>query len=380
MKKVLALVLALVLSLAMFTACAPKGDSGDKTDTKTTFTIGIVDPGTADATSVPLYNSLYQTITSLGGKYVLAAQEESSPDALLNAVNNLLSKNVDGIILSNLIAVYGLVPAVADLCNENGVYWSLFWTTLEEGTEAYDAAMNSKYFVSTSCEDDVYSGYFATKILGLQGCKKICTVTLPEGFGTTNLRNEGMQKALDEFGMEVLGTCSDSSLTSTASGGATITEDFLAAYPDLDGIAVLGMSQFVLSGVVQALEDAGRTDIAVGCIDFHEYQHEYMKTGVLDGIIGGHFAGPTYSAILMANVLTGHPLVEGPQIIKNNFIELASFEDADVYASQVYGKCLYTDAELANCLVINNPDFTYADLMAMAQSYSLEDIIARTSK
>lgn len=378
MKKFISILLVVAMLCTVLAACGESG--GNTQEDKTTFTIGLIDEGSTDATSKPLRDSLEQSIVALGGSYVYATLNESSADGMVNAISNLLSKNVDGVILGNQVTMYGLIGTVADMCNEAQVYWSLFWTNLEEGTEDYDAAMNSPYFISTSCEDDVYSGYFAAKSVAEAGATKVCTITLPEGMVTTNMRNEGLMKAAKEYGMKVLGSCSDPSLTTTAAGGATITEDFLAAYPKLDGIVILGMSQFVLSGVVQALENAGRTDISIGCIDFNEFQADYMKSGMLDGMIGGHFAGPTYSAILMANKITGNPLVEGGQIIRNGFLELSSGEDAELYATQIYGKCLYTDEELANCLVKNNPNFTYEDLLKMAEAYSIEDIIARTQK
>jgi hypothetical protein len=179
--------------------------------------------------------------------------------------------------------------------------------------------------------------------------------------------------------MTLLGTCSDKSLTYTSSGGATITEDFMTVYPDLDGIVICG-PQYVLPGVYKALKDSGRTDIQLAAIDYNEYQYEYMADGVLDGMIGGHFSGPVYSAILMANAIQGNPLAEGGQLIRCNFIELASAEDAKTYNDNVCGKYFYSDEELANCLVRNNPDFGYDDLMKMVENYSLQNIMDRMAE
>ncbi|MBR1780359.1 MAG: substrate-binding domain-containing protein [Oscillospiraceae bacterium] len=394
MKKLFSLILALAMVFALAAcgsdsgsapaaagsapAASANGEDAAPAASGQSFNIGAVTTGSTDATSKPLYDSMEQAIKALGCNYIESAMEEDSGDGVLNAVNNLLSTGVDGLIVPNVASMYGLIPTIADLCEQNKVYFSLFWTNLDEGTEEYDACMNNPYFISTTCEDDVYSGYWAASVVGKLGVEKICTITLPDGFTTTNMRNEGLEKACKEYNMTVLGSCSDVSLTTSSAGGTTITEDFLAAYPDTEAIVVLGMSQYVLPGIAQALEDANRTDIQVAGIDFNEYQQDYMNSGILDGIIGGHFAGPTYSVILMVNRLQGNPLAESGVILRDSFIELGSAEEADEYATKIYGNCLYTDEQLANCLVSNNPDFTYDDLVAIADAYGLEDILSRT--
>ena len=35
---------------------------------------------------------------------------------------------------------------------------------------------------------------------------------------------------------------------------------------------------------------------------------------------------------------------------------------------------------IKNCLVLNNPDFTFEDLKAIADSYSLQDLLDRNGK
>ncbi len=373
MKKLIALLVTCAVIIGCCTGLTFAADGQS-------FKIGAITQGTADATSLPLYNSLKQSVEAMGGEYLEVAFEENSGDGVLNAVYNLLSSGVDGIFIANQASMYGVVPAIADLCAENGVYFSIFWTALEEGTDEYAACVDNPFFISTTFEDDEYSGYWAASVLGKLGVQRICTITLPDGFSTTEMRNAGTKRACDEYGMKILGTSSDVTLTTSAAGGATIAEDFMAAYPVLDGIVVLGMSQYALSGIMQALDDAGRDDIQVAAIDFNEYQQEYMASGALDGIIGGHFAGPTYSAILMVNKIMGTPLVEGGVFIQDKFIELDSADAANAYAEKVANGVLYTDEEIQNCLKINNPDFTYEDLLAMVEAYSLDDILTRTQQ
>jgi len=139
------------------------------------------------------------------------------------------------------------------------------------------------------------------------------------------------------------------------------------------------MTQYCLPGIVQTLEQTDNIGkVKVAAVDFNEYQFEYMDSGALTGIIGGHFAGPSYTAIMMINQLNGTPLTTEKVQLENNFIELGSPEEAQQYADYINSVgYLYSEEEIKNCLVAYNPDFTFEDLKAMADSYSLADLIAR---
>lgn len=344
------------------------------------FKVGTVDTGSGDATQQPLLDQLELTVEALGGEVVYATVEASA-DSYIAAVENLISKGCDALILNNRITLYGLLQQTENMCSSAGVYYSLYWTNIIEGSEDYNIAMNSDWFVSTTFEDDVDSAYYAASKLGEAGCKKIATITLPLGSTAQIMRDEGITKACEEYGMEVVGTESDTALTLTSSGGNDIVTRFLSAYPELDGICIAGMTQMVLPGVVQALESADKVgEIKVVGIDFNEYQTTYMEQDALQAIIGGHFAGPSYSAILIANILNGTPLMDEPVILQDQFIKLGSLEEAKNYDENVYNGTLYTAEEITNCLLLNNPDFTYENLKTMADSYSLDDIMTRHAK
>lgn len=402
MKKAVSMMLVLVLTFTtLLTGCSGKKEGGETgvqqpaaesqetgenkqeeipASAGVAFKIGTVDTGSGDATQQPLLNQLELTVEALGGEVVYATVEASA-DSYIAAVENLISKGCDALILNNRITLYGLLQQTENLCSSAGVYYSLYWTNLMEGTEDYDIAMNSEWFVSTTFEDDVDSAYYAASKLGEAGCKKIATITLPLGSTAQIMRDEGITKACEEYGMEIVGIESDTALTTTSAGGNDIATRFLSAYPDLDGICIAGMTQMCLPGVVQSLESADKVgEIHVAGIDFNEFQTTYMEQGALDAIIGGHFAGPSYSAVLIANVLNGTPLTDGPVIMQDQFIKLGSLEDAKSYDENVYSGTLYSAEEIADCLVVNNPDFTYEDLTAMADSYGLEDIMSRHAK
>lgn len=388
MKKALAVVLSLILVFAL-AACGGGGASsggtagassnggtagstgGSAPQGGKSFKIGLFDLGSTNATTTPLQKQLELTINALGGEVVWGIQDMMDP---IPGLQNLISSGVDGIICS---ATAG-IDQVAKLCDDAGVYWSTYWNKMEPGDGNYEAAIASPYFISTSYEDDVYSAYFAGKQLGEAGCKNLCLIGLPAGAVTSIMRDEGLQRALDEYGMTVLAEERDFTMTITTEGGATTTERFLTAYPECDGIVIVGMTQFVLAGVVQTLEQYGKVgEIPVAGIDFNEHQTDYFERGALIGIVGGHFSGPIYSAILMANKINDTPLTDEPAFIENNFIELTSYEESKGYddAMDATGFTFYPADVLAQCLVANNPSFTYDDLMAMRDAYGLDYLL-----
>lgn len=373
MKKFLAMLLVLTLVFSVATC-------GFASELKS-FKLGMMDPLAWNATSGPLYAQMQLAADALNVEMIYATYDANSAEGHIGAIQNMISSGCDAIILLNGPLIHGIIPQVAKMCDEAGVYWSLSWTKLIEGEAAYEACMNSEYFISTTYEDDVYSAYWVSSILGEKGCKNLTEIGFVPGNATGDMRDKGILQACDEFGMTILAEERDRTVTMSAEGGKTTMDRFIAGYPEMDGIVIAGMSQYVLSGVVSSIEEANLQDkISLSCIDFHEFQTEYLQSGILDGIIGGHVVGTFYSLILIANKINDTPLTEDKMLIQDNFIELASYEDAQVWDE--YGKPgrIYTEDEILNMMVVNNPDYSLDDFNQMIQDYSLADIVARATK
>lgn len=372
-KKLLALVLALMMALSVVSFAAAEGAKELKP-----FTVGMLDMGAWNATSGPQYAQVELAAEALNVTLVYTDYDKSA-EGLIQAVQNLIGQGVDAILLQNGPLVYGCIPQVAEICDSEQVYWALCWTKVVEGDGNYEACMDSEYFVATFWEDDVHSGQWCTELLGAKGHKNLAEIGFVTGNATADMRDAGVAAGLKIYPeMTIKAEERDQSLTSTSDGGKTIMDRFITSVPDCDGLLICGMSQYVLSGVVSSLEEHKLQDtIDVACIDFHEYQTEYLKSGVLDGIIGGHVVGPYYGLILIANIINGTPLTTEKLILQDNFIELASYEDAVVW--DTYGKpgALYSAEETRN--MVANPDFTYEDFLKVIADYSLDDIVNRAN-
>lgn len=367
--------LALILAVAMVMSIAAVASAEDTKELKH-FTVGMLDVGAWNATSGPQYAQIELAAEALNVDLVYTAYD-SSAEGLLQAVQNLIGMGVDAILLQNGPLVYGCIPQVAEICDDAEVYWALCWTKLVEGDGNYEACMESDYFVATFWEDDVHSGQWCTELLGAKDHQNLAEIGFVTGNATADMRDAGVAAGLEAYpNMQIKAEERDQSLTSTSDGGKTIMDRFITSVPDLDGLLICGMSQFVLSGVVSSLEEHNLQDkVDVACIDFHEYQTEYLKSGVLDGIIGGHVVGPYYGLILIANIMNGTPLTDEKLILQDNFIELASYDDAVIW--DTYGKpgTLYSAEETRN--MVANPDFTYEDFLKVIADYSLDDIVSR---
>lgn len=164
----------------------------------------------------------------------------------------------------------------------------------------------------------------------------------------------------------------------TSDAAASSVESMISAYPDMDGIVIAGQTQNCLPGVIQALQNLGLSGkIKVACIDFNESQNEYFEKGYVNGIVGGHFTGAAWLAVLSVNKLQGTPLTDEPESIQDEFIVLKSTEDAENYTKYLYDELPYTPEEFAQMSKKINPDFTYEDLLDIIHSYSIEDVMAR---
>ena len=344
------------------------------------YKLGMLDLGAWNAVNGPMMDQAIKACEALGVEVYLQAYERGA-EGVIAAVQNMIAAGCDGLVLPNMPLLFGCIPQIAEICDDAGVLWSMAWTKVEEGDGNYEACMNSETFVCTFYEDDEYGAYVGASKLGDMGCKNICEIGMVSGNATGDMRDAGIARALEEYDMKLVADERDMSLTSNADGGKTIMDRFITSHPEIDGLMIAGMSQFVLSGVVAAIEERGLTDeIEIASMGFHEYQAEYLKSGILDVAVGGYVCGMYYSIILMVNQLNGTPLTDEKVIMEDNNIYLTNYEDALLWDEYGLPGNMYSAEETRNAIVAFNPDYTFEDFCKMVEAYSLEDIVARASK
>lgn len=395
MKRVLSAILALCLMVSLV-ACgssteettAPKTDAlanapadGTKADEQDApakelkkWTMGCIDPGAWNAAYGPVYDQLESLQDALNYEIIYATRAGSSTDDTLAAIQNLIVSGADCLVLGNDVLMCYM--QVAELCEEAEVYWTMYWAGV---TDEDKVKLNDyKYYVGSTYEDEEYAGYWLGKAAGEAGCKNLCLIGAPDGLSFTIRRNEGLQKACEEYGITILAQERDITLTGSAAGGMDIVNRFLATYPECDGIIIQGRTHSCLAGVVNGLADAGKTaDIPVFAIDCNINQTEYFENGQEAGVIGGHHLGAMYNTILLTNVMNGTPLTDEKPYMLNKYVELTTVEQCREWAYHIWDNDAYTGEEILQYIKAYNPDATFEDLIALTESYSLEDIIAR---
>lgn len=385
MKRFLSILLAATLALSLAACGAPGGTdspkpSGGGTPTPTgsqtpgaeAIKIGLSIYSTTDATAGPMYNNMKNVCDGMGAELVVATDNQDLEAEITN---------IENLIANGCKAVFCLpysddsIPRIAKICEEAGVYFGFYWYDLtEEATRK--VCYDSEFFLANIYEDDVWSAYTAMETLHEAGASKIGMFGLPTGRTTTEKRDSGLKQACEEFGMEIL--VEDRINTNTSDDAASSVESMVSAYPDLDGIVIAGMTQTCLPGVIQSLKNLGLDGkVKVSCIDFNESQTEYFEDGLINGVIGGHFTGAAWLAVLAINRIQGTPLADGPVSIKDEFIVLQSAGDAKSYDTYLYAELPYTPEEFAQMSKKLNPDFTYEQLLEIIGAYSIQDVMTR---
>ena len=298
----------------------------------------------------------------------------SSPESQITATENLIAAGCNAIAICNYSD--DILPKITSLCEENEVYFTLIWRSISD-TEVKEIVEASPYYLGNTCESEEETGYMMGESFHNMGCENIAVITMEKGDATADARDAGFDRACDEFGMNRISEVRNNTLTAEETTKAV--ENFLASFPELDGIFVTGGSNTILEGVIQALALHNKTgEVKVACIDFISDLDKYIEEGAIDAISGGHFVDPLFSYMLMVNKLTGTPLSDNCEQIDLNFINLQSPDDARNYYKYCEGDSYpYNEEEIRSMVKYFNPDMTIDKLKEIAAAYSIDDVVSR---
>ena len=298
----------------------------------------------------------------------------SSPESQITATENLIAAGCNAIAICNYSD--DILPKITSLCEENEAYFTLIWISISD-PEVKEIVEASPYYLGNTCESEEETGYMMGESFHNMGCENIAVITMEKGDATADARDAGFDRACDEFGMNRISEVRNNTLTAEETTKAV--ENFLASFPELDGIFVTGGSNTILEGVIQALALHNKTgEVKVACIDFISDLDKYIEEGAIDAISGGHFVDPLFSYMLMVNKLTGTPLSDNCEQIDLNFINLQSPEDARNYYKYCEGDSYpYNEEEIRSMVKYFNPDMTIDKLKEIAAAYSIDDVVSR---
>lgn len=367
MKKTLALILALVLSLACFCGAVAEEEMPH-------FKIGV------------LYYSLVDT---LGTETVKLCQEFGNmfncemqfiqvvgTDENITGFENLCAAGCQAVISCYVDA--GL-PRILQIADEYGVYYGAISREIpsEEIQQTVEAMPQYKWWIGGCKENEYEAGYNVVKTLAdSYGCTKFALVgNAPGSSSAHDDRFAGFQDAMAELGLKPV---------TQGQGSTAEQQEYInnMLTMDIDAFAVTGGG---MDKCIQPVAAAGKTgEVKIGTIDIGEGALEALENGSVNVLLGGHAIDAVYSLVNAYNHLTcdGAPytdLAEGERAnLTLRYIVVDSKEVYEDYLKYVDGDVApYTVEELKAVMPYYTEGATYADLQNMVSAWSIEDVATR---
>ena len=388
MKKIFAILLALVMVLSL-AACGGKDDSnGGKTDApaKTdtpastdadtpapdntgSFKYGFASWGTADEHGRTLNAAVGWAVDAAGGEFVGDAGGFTA-EATVASIENLISAGCQMVSFCTY-AGEASVPTISDMCREKGVYWTM-WDTQIADPEIAAYIAEDPYYVGCTFEDNVTSGYETMKAMGEAGVTNVIIIRYGSGIPTCDERCEGGIKYAGEANITIV----DDMIIQDTAEYKNAVANVLLSHPEVDGVFLAGAGT-ASATVAEAFRGAGKDKFYIGAFDYFDGMGDMLKSGELVCINGGHMVTGTFSALMAINTWQGNPLSTDKQEIIIPYLTLKSYEDYEAYIQYASQGAAYTSEELQQFLVSYNPDLTLESFQEGVSKWSVADIMAR---
>lgn len=295
----------------------------------------------------------------------------SNYEEIITAAENLIQAGC------NILMTTKASAALMDLCESNQVYLAQ-WASVISDPELAEYMEKSKYWVGVSTVDDYDAGYQCVETLYEAGCRNIVLMGSAAGSYSHDLRFMGMYDALETHeDVNVLGEFRSSTLKTEA---APSLQNYIALYPELDGVISSGASSGILESIVQTLDTEGKIGkIKFATVDIQAGCDAYFEEGSLSFIAGGQYLEVMFLMLNALNIYDG--AYDGSKQIDTTFLYLKSAEDYRNYVKYIDsdGVYPYSAEELQSITWRCNPDATFQDLYDMWSSYSLETIVEKIS-
>lgn len=263
-------------------------------------------------TSFHILNENLKHLEKLADVEIVRANKEifgSSNEQSIYNVENLIDKNVDGILFAP--TTDQVLPAICRMCEEKKIYWGIYMRSIMD-KDIEDFCKASPYYIGNTYEKEEQGAYELAKSVLEKGYRKFALLSESKSDNTCRQREEGFQKALMEYpDAEIVAEAR--SMRSTSDIEENV-QSIIQAYPDLDciflvGTKTIGGSEYLLK-TIQAIRSTSR--ISLIAFDFSGHLTEDFQTGILKSAYGTIQLSldPYYLAIKMINTLKGFPLEE----------------------------------------------------------------------
>ena len=379
-KKLLGIILCLAVSMVFMVGCggsseeaAGGGSAASGTAAEGGYTIGYNNFGVG---AYPLDLNEKETTYAIqtAGSQVKVANDNFTVDNVITDVKNLISSNVDGVVV--WCAADTLYNSLNDLMLQSKMPFALGdkYPTSEDTIKKFQ---ENKYFAGAVSTDDSITGANMADRAWEDGHKTALIVAAAVGDTNHDARVKGFTEHFEELGGKVLGTvrCADPSEAVQKSG------DLLAAHKDADCLYGTGGDYSI--GALSAMESAGVTMPVYGT-DVDPNVIQGIKDGKISAATGaaGTYCG-TFAALLLINYLDGHPILDengkapATKGVKTIMITKDNVDDFEEYW---INNEIFSEEELQSLLYKYNENVTWADYQKMIDEYNFENRMAAKQK
>lgn len=225
---------------------------------------------TNDAFQSGIADAIQKNVEAAGHKFTLVtAGDETAVSTQVTQIEDLIAKGVDALIVNPMDA-NAVVPALQK-AKDAGIPVVLVDSTISEGNEdLYITYVGTDNFNASKIGAEKL-----TEELGNQG--NVIIVRGANGNSVGDARVEGFKAGLGD-GIEIVGEQPGDWSNDIAK---QVTENMLQANPEIAGLFTA--SDVMLDGILQAMEDAGRTDIKIMSFDGSDDGKALIEEGLVLG-------------------------------------------------------------------------------------------------
>ena len=389
MKKLIALLLALMMVLGLAACGEPAGDDTQTPDSNPGTVesdpaggevepdgenplagkhIGMMIYSTTTPWAINIIDTIQSLCDSLGMELTVA--EAGTPNDVITAAENLLSAGVDGMLCA---MDGGIANKVMELTDVAGVYTSFTFTTILEESY-YDEVAASEYYAGSINSQDFDAAYEMTQHCIDLGADQWVFLGMPEGTGpNVDARADGFKACLEDNNLELL---SEARTFDKVEGAQNLITNF----PQMNGF---GSGLNAAKNASGALESAGKMgEVKMFCFEAAEsYVQEYFDDGSLHGCADGVVGHVELALAQLCNALTGNKLVgEDGRAVGYEVPYMIAYDSDDfatLIANSYDGNMIYNLDELKDLIVAFNPDASTETMEATVEAFSIEDLLAR---
>lgn len=377
-KKLLGIILCLAVAMVVMAGCggsseepaaSAAGSSAAGDAAGASYTIGYNNFGVG---AYPLDLNEKETTYAIetAGSQIKVANDNFTVDNVITDVKNLISSNVDGVVV--WCAADTLYNSLNDLMLDAKMPFALGdkYPTSEDTIAKFQ---ENEFFAGAVSTDDTITGANMAERAWEDGHKTALIVAAAQGDTNHDARVKGFTEKFEELGGKVLGTvrCADPSEAVQKSG------DLLAAHKDADCLYGSGGDYSI--GALSAMESAG-VEMPVYGTDVDPNVIQGIKDGKISAATGaaGTYCG-TFAALLLINYLDGHPILNedgkapATKGVKTIMITKDNVDDFEEYW---INNEIFSEEELQSLLYRYNENVTWADYEKMIDEYNFENRMA----